>query len=256
MTVQLLQSTRSEVWFPFPSRTRNERVRLICLPFAGGGASRFLPLARALEPDVAAYPVQFPGRESRFDDPAYADAAALVADLVPAVAALAADRPYAVLGYSLGASYSFELVRALIAAGCDAPRGLFAVASPAPHTRSSLRLGDASDAELLTLVQQWQAVPEEILQDEEMLSHALGTLRIDLGTWERFGHDISSRLACPVHVYSGATDPTVTRPQLAGWRTRTSGTARFRRFTGGHFFGFEQTEAVANAIRADLAPYL
>ncbi|MEV0644082.1 alpha/beta fold hydrolase [Phytomonospora sp. NPDC050363] len=254
MTIQLIRSTRNRTWFPFPSRARDERARLICLPFAGGGASRFLPLSRLLEPDLGVHPVQFPGREGRFDDPAHSDAGALVTELAGAVAELA-DRPYAVLGYSLGASYAYELVRALEKAGAPAPRALFAVASPAPHTRSALRLSDATDTELLERVKSWQAVPDEVLGDAELLGMALNTLRIDLGTWERHRHDISTRLSIPIHVYTGDTDPTVTRPQLAGWRTRTTGTARFRTFTGGHFFGFDQGEVLAAAVRADLALY-
>lgn len=252
MSVQLVRETRSEDWFPFPARTAGEKATLLCLPFAGGGASRFLPLARLLGPTIAALPAQFPGRENRFDDPAYTDAAALIADLTTA-ALKYADRPYAILGYSLGASYAFELVRSLAAAGAPAPLALFAVASPAPHTRSAVRLGEATDAVLLEQVQKWQAIPEEMLADTELLGMALGTLRTDLGTWERHDHAASAMIDRPVFVYSGHADPTVNRPQLAGWRVRTSAATRFRTFTGEHFFGFDEPAVLAAAITADLA---
>lgn len=251
MATQTLDNTRTARWFPFPNRLTDERLRLICLPFAGGSASRYLPLARSLGPDIAVLPAQFPGRESRFDDPSYSDAAALVSDLAVAVEDLI-DRPYAILGYSLGSAYAFELARTLAAAGLPCPEALFAVAGCAPHIREDEGLVGLPDDQLLELVRRWQALPPEIEQEPELLSMALNVFRIDLGTWERHDHDVASTIDCPVHVYSGSSDLTVNPAQLAAWRERGSGPVRYRGFSGGHFFGFERIGALAAAIRADL----
>lgn len=254
MSTPLLRNATARDWLPYQPAP-DAPFRLVCLPFAGGGASRFLGLARQLAPQIGVYPVQFPGRETRAGDPPYADAGELVAALVPVVAGLA-DRPYAVLGYSLGSAYGYELVRAMCAQGLPAPRALIAVAAGAPHTRAAEHLGDAPEAVLRERMRQWQALPPEIEGDPDLLAAVLATVRIDLGTWERYGHDISTWVKCPVFCYAGQSDPTVARPQLAGWRCRTSVATRFRTFPGDHFFGFDQPDVVAAAIRTDLAPHL
>ncbi|MBK3557195.1 hypothetical protein JHN55_11770 [Streptomyces sp. MBT56] len=41
------------------------RARLLCLPHAGGSASFYLPLSRALGPDIDVLTVQYPGRQDR-----------------------------------------------------------------------------------------------------------------------------------------------------------------------------------------------
>jgi medium-chain acyl-[acyl-carrier-protein] hydrolase len=251
MVAELVPCATARDWFPYPSRAMDAPLRLFCLPFAGGGASRFRLLARLLAPRVAVEPVQFPGREARMEDLPYPDAVTLVADLSAAVESLA-DRPYALLGYSLGGSFGFELAYALTLAGAPAPVALFAVASPAPHTRPATRYSEMSDRELVAQMREWQAVPDEVVNDPEICSAVLATLRIDLGTWERHRHDPSTRLSCPIHVYAGASDPTVTPAQLSAWESRTTVPGQLRTFSGGHLFGFEQPDLLAAAILFDL----
>ncbi|MEQ1503970.1 MAG: thioesterase domain-containing protein, partial [Myxococcota bacterium] len=78
-------------------------LRLVCLPYAGGGTVDFRKWSDALLPGVDLGPVLLPGRESRlaerpFDDlPALADA--LVVGLGPALRLA----PYALYGHSMGA---------------------------------------------------------------------------------------------------------------------------------------------------------
>ncbi|MEU4498139.1 alpha/beta fold hydrolase [Streptomyces sp. NPDC023998] len=247
-----LAATGAEDWFPFPRMGTGTGLSLVCLPFAGGGASRFLPLGRRLAPLIEVQPVQFPGRESRIDDPPCPDAGRLVAELSSALAP-GLDGPYALLGYSLGAAYAFELALSLRARGLPEPRALFVLAAVAPHTRSPERLSEASEEDLVERILRAEGVPPEVLTDRELLAMALGTLRMDLGMWERFDHKAESRLECPIYVYAGSADMSVSSSQLAGWRQRTTGRCRFRTFSGGHFFGFDNTSALAAAIGADLA---
>lgn len=245
------QADDTATWFPYPNRAEDAPIQLLCLPFAGGGASRFRPLARALAPHIAVEAVQFPGREARVDDRPYRDAGALVADL-SAVATALLDRPYALLGYSLGGSFGFELARALIAAGWPAPLAIFAVASPAPQIERPTCHSEQSDHELVDWMRRWAAIPDDILNDPLIRSTVLTTLRIDLGAWERHQHDPTTRLPCPIHVYAGLSDASVTREQLLAWQSRSTAQCGLRTFSGGHMFGFEQPNALAAAILTDL----
>lgn len=71
------------------------RMRLICLPFAGGGASVYQRMAALLPSWVEILAVQYPGREDRSRE----DPPSSVAGLVTACAI--ALRPYTTMPYAL-----------------------------------------------------------------------------------------------------------------------------------------------------------
>src|SRR5947207_7750544 len=84
--------------------------RLVCLPHAGGSASFYFPVSRALSPAVDVLAVQYPGRQDRRHE--------RCVDNIPELAAqvLAVLRPWltgptALFGHSMGASLAFELAR-------------------------------------------------------------------------------------------------------------------------------------------------
>src|SRR5438132_13986114 len=80
-------------WFPLARPNPAARLRLVCLPFAGGGASVFRQWPDGLPLDVDVLAAQPPGRESRFREPACTHMDRLVAALADA-AGPRLDRPY------------------------------------------------------------------------------------------------------------------------------------------------------------------
>ena len=87
-------------------------LRLVFFPFAGGGASAFRDWQTHFPDSIETYTLQYPGRETRWGDPAYAEladlAAAIADEFVPHLKA-----PYAFLGHSMGAVVAFEVTRLL-----------------------------------------------------------------------------------------------------------------------------------------------
>lgn len=106
------------------------RHRLFCLPYAGGSASYFLPVARALSPHVDVLAVQYPGRQDRRHEPCVESVEEL-ADLLVDIVKPWADRPLSLFGHSMGASVAFELALRLEALGI-VPHSLFASGRRAP----------------------------------------------------------------------------------------------------------------------------
>lgn len=247
----MTDSQSNPPWFPFGNLAPESPVHLLMFPFAGGGASRFRPLSQHLAPGIGGLAVQFPGREGRIADPAYEDAASLGTELAAAFGPLMPGR-YALLGYSIGACYAFAFARAAQRLGLRPPEALFAVAAPAPHLRSRLGLWKATDRELLDEMQQWQTLPREITESPELMDHILSVVRADLRTWETTPFDPAAKLDLPVFAYAGIGDTTVTEAQLEGWRERTTKGLTKRYLPGGHFFGFEDPELLAEALTEDL----
>ena len=99
-------------WISRPTPRPAARLRLICLPFAGGGAAAYRPWLKHLPSDIEMCLVQLPGRETRMRETPYTRLDELVTDLVPALEPFL-DRPYALFGHSMGALTAYELTRRL-----------------------------------------------------------------------------------------------------------------------------------------------
>src|SRR5262245_50602132 len=84
------------------------RLRLFCFPFAGGSASSYRGWSACLPRDVEVCPIQPPGREARFSEPAFRRIPELVRALADALSPLL-DRPFVFYGHSVGAIVAFEL---------------------------------------------------------------------------------------------------------------------------------------------------
>src|SRR6185437_11668624 len=99
-------------WLPTVRPWSRAAVRLVCFPYAGGGASMYRDWAGAMGDSIEVWPIQLPGREARFCEPAFTRLAPLVEGLADAVGPHL-DRPFALFGHSLGALVAFELARLL-----------------------------------------------------------------------------------------------------------------------------------------------
>ena len=225
--------TEENLWFPFGLGPALASQRLICLPFAGGGASFFLPWRKAL-PDVALVPVQYPGRETRINEACPADLGELVDQIATALLPHL-DRPYSLLGYSLGAKIGFALGHRLAALGAPPPELFIPIAHGAPD-RSPLIPGAAvlPDEEFNDHIRRYGGMPEIVFQDPELSRLLLPILRADLSL---DGHAVSALpLDCPILAYAGSQDAAADPASMQDWRRFAAAGFSLRSFQGGHFF--------------------
>ncbi|HEX2093650.1 MAG TPA: thioesterase domain-containing protein, partial [Longimicrobiaceae bacterium] len=162
------------------------RLRLFCFPYAGGGASIFRTWSQSLPPEVDVCPVQLPGRESRLREPPFDRLLPLVRTLADVLAPYM-DLPFALYGYSNGALMSFELARELRRRGMRGPVHLFVAACPAPHLPDKdPPIHALPDVELIREIRRLNGTPEEILQNEELMTLLIPLLRADSAIHETY----------------------------------------------------------------------
>ncbi|MFC6084952.1 thioesterase II family protein [Sphaerisporangium aureirubrum] len=241
-------------WLPFPVAA-GARLRLLCLPHAGAGASAYRQWGAGLPAWIGAVPVQLPGRETRLGERPYQDCRALVTDLAGEVEPTL-SRPYAVFGHSLGALLAYELVRELIERGCPPPARLFVSGRKAPQLAETLpRLAGASLDELADLLCRLGGTPQALLGDRKALALMAPVLRADFAVNESHRYASYPPLDVPITAFAATADARASVADVAAWGARTG--AEFRRHTlhGGHFAVLEQAPRVHALIAEELAPW-
>ncbi|HYW06875.1 MAG TPA: alpha/beta fold hydrolase [Longimicrobium sp.] len=239
-------------WVVVPAPRPAARLRLICFPFAGGGASVFFPWARLVPAEVELCAVQLPGREARLREAPIKDWGELMDRLVTELARYM-DRPYALFGHSVGATMAFELARRLRAAGLRAPEHLFASGRAAPHLPPELPLVHAlPEAEFMAELRRLAGTPEEVLRNEELMSILVPLLRADFTLSETYPIREEAPLDVPVSAYGGNGDERVPNEAVGAWRQHTAGAFRQVTFDGGHFFINEKRDEVMAELAGEL----
>jgi surfactin synthase thioesterase subunit len=239
-----------------PGRTSADqaRLRLVCLPYAGAGASLFHRWIAALAPGIDVRPVQLPGRENRVHEPALTSVDALVAELADVLVPWL-DRPYALFGASMGTLIAFELARTLAVAPVGPPAKLLVAAHRGPRLPDpGPTLHHLPDATFLQELRRLHGTPDDVLTHPELRALLLPLLRADFTLCETYRYEPGPPLPCPIVAFGGQDDREVSRQDLAGWREETRGAFTLRMMPGGHFFVQTAREAVLAAVAEELLP--
>jgi surfactin synthase thioesterase subunit len=225
------------------------RLRLVCLPHAGGTASFFHPFSAQLSPEIDVVAIQYPGRQDRLREPGLTDLTELAAG---AFDALTADGqgPTAILGHSMGATVGFELARLMERYGWG-PLRLFASARTAPHRprRTTHRL---DDEHLIAELRELGGTDEQSLLNRELLELTLPPIRTDYRAVDSYRFRPGEPLGCPISVLAGAADAQMSPADSTEWQRHTRRSCRVTRFPGGHFYLIDQQRTVIDQIRREL----
>jgi surfactin synthase thioesterase subunit len=212
---------------------------LLCLPFAGAGASFFRPW-RKLTRGAEVIAVQLPGREERLAEEPYRSVAEAVDDLEPEANQIAREGAgLVVFGHSLGAVLAYELVRRI--SGEPGVR-LVVSGSPGPRIRREPRATGLPDEEFLARVRQFAGYDHAALDDPDMRTMLLPILRADVAMHEDYAGPPGPPLTVPVTVLRGRDDALVSAEQAAGWRETTTGRFRSMELPGGHMYLIDEPE--------------
>ena len=222
---------------------------MFCFPYAGGGGSIFKGWGEALQRDVELVAVQLPGRERRIMEPPIRKIPALLDALEPVLEPLL-DKPFVLLGYSMGTRIALALAQRWQARGGPMPVGMVLAASGAPHRdRESRDLLD--DAAFIEVLRQYEGTPAEVFAHKELLEMVLPSLRADFAIADTVLPVLPVR--CPLSIYGGLEDSHAMPDILGHWRELTTGECRVRTFPGKHFFLRTARQSVLAALREDLA---
>ncbi|TDD94230.1 thioesterase II family protein [Actinomadura rubrisoli] len=231
-------------------------TRLFCFHHAGGSASSFSGLQRALGPKVSVAPVQLPGRERRAAEPRFTEIGALVEELDRELAPYLEETPHAFLGHSMGAIVAYRLASRRVARGAVPPYRLVVGGYPPPHRPAPISWAlELPDEELARFLVSVGGMSETILRYPAWMRPALAQIRDDLRVCE--SHRVPPpdwRLPVPIEVFAGADDPLMPPSAGEGWSQHTSAGSRVHVLPGGHFFPHERPAEFLVSLSSVLFP--
>jgi medium-chain acyl-[acyl-carrier-protein] hydrolase len=241
-------------WIPFGTRP-DTRIRLLCMPHAGAGATVYRRWTTGLPPWIGPCPIQPPGRERRRQEAPLTDVGTLVTQLAPEVMATIRP-PYAIFGHSTGALCAYELIRELRRQGGTEPVHLFIAGRRAPQEpmeRTPLR--NLSVKDLATTLRQLGGTPEEVLADHEVLRMIRPALEADFRVNEEYAYRPGPPLDVPITAFAGTGDAGAEPARLAAWQDMTQAGFGLHELPGGHFAIFDHAPEVLRLITAALKPW-
>ncbi|HEX2312661.1 MAG TPA: alpha/beta fold hydrolase [Thermomonospora sp.] len=240
-------SMEPDAWIRSFGPAADDTPPLVCLPYAGGAASVYHPLAQRLAPRTRVLAVQYPGRQERYREPTIEDLGEL-ADRVFEVVTAAVPGPLALFGHSMGALVAYEVALRMRRAGLPGPLRLFASARRAPSRYRFENVHRRGEDEIVAVLRALGGPHAGLLDDPEMRALVLPSVRGDYRATETYRHDPDGMLDRPVTVLTGDADPLVTPEEAADWRRHTTGPVDVRTFPGGHFFLLDHTASIAALV--------
>lgn len=245
----------SSKWFLMPEKANTAKIRFICLPYAGGGAHTYLSWGKELPDNVELIAVQPPGRGTHTSVNPYTDMASLVQGLLTEIVPLL-DRPYVILGHSLGSKVAFELLNQLSLHRHRLPDIFIASGSKNPsEKRIAQSIHHLPDAEFIAELARLNGTPRLVLENEELMSLFLPVLRADFEISDKYLYTGTARFPCKLLVLGGKEDVDIPIDSLKHWGQFFSEDMQVNSFDGGHFFIDTQKKAVTSFIRRELCEH-
>ncbi|OZM70205.1 thioesterase [Amycolatopsis antarctica] len=222
-------------------------VRLVCFPHAGGSASFFFPVSKALSGSMEVLAVQYPGRQDRRTAPCIDNIEALAEEIYTVMRPWT-DSPLAFFGHSMGAVLAFEVARRLEDRDGVELVGLFASGRRAPSRHRDEYVHTRDDNGIIAELRQLSGTDAALLGDEELLRMILPAIRSDYKAIETYRCDATATIRSPINVMVGDDDAKTTLDEARDWARHTTGEFDIRVFPGGHFYLSNHQAEVIDAI--------
>ena len=111
---------------------------------------------------------------------------------------------------------------------------------------------DLPDAELGHELRRLNGMPDEVLNNADLMEVLIPLLRADFAVAETYSYTPEPPLACSISAFSGVEDEGVSETEMAAWQQQTTGDFRMHLLLGDHFSMFKDRDPLIAAIRDDL----
>ncbi|MDP4147322.1 MAG: thioesterase domain-containing protein [Bacillota bacterium] len=230
------------------------RIKLFCLPYAGGTAMVYNRMKRFLDSSIELFPIELAGRGSRSREPFYDSVDEAVEDIYSSIKSQFNGESFTFLGHSMGTVLEYELIYKIYELHNQLPMHAFFSGRHAPPIKKDEKdLHTLSDEEFIKEIYEIGGTPKEFFEHEELLKMFIPILKADYKIIENYKHKPKAdKFDFDITVFSGKEDKDVTKEDLAQWPKITKGNCEVIEYTGGHFFILDKFDHIADIINNTL----
>ncbi|WP_337966386.1 thioesterase domain-containing protein [uncultured Flavobacterium sp.] len=230
-----------------------KKIKLFCLPFAGGAANLYEQWNKNLSKEIELCPINLAGRGNRIMEKPYNNLEEAVNDIFNIIKDDISESDYAIFGHSMGALLAYELVQKILNLGKKAPLHVFFSGRKPVHIRKTKKLySDMNALEFKEAVLSLGVTPREIFENSDLNEIFVPILRSDFKIAETF---VERPEIIPfnfdISVLVGK-DEEITVEEAEQWKLYTTKKCAVYYIKGGHFFLLNEQQAVIDIVNNHL----
>ena len=232
------------------------KIKLFCLPYAGGSATVYSKWRTFLNPNIQIVPMEMAGRGARFKEGFYQSIAEAVNDLYVKIDFKSNHYPYAFFGHSMGSFLVYELCRKIATDKQKGPIHIFVSGMQPPHIKKERKILhqlplDEFKEEIIKL----GGTPREVFENQELMDFFVPILKADYKIFETYQYlPNDTKFDCGITAFYGLSDKT-TFDEMLEWGNYTSDSSKVYQYEGGHFFIHNHTAAIVDVINKTLSNF-
>lgn len=234
--------------------SRLKKIQLFLLPFAGGSSASFRKLLPYISPQVDVTAVEYAGRGKRSSEPLIENYEVFLEDTAKQINECIGKRQFAILGYSIGAAITYDL----IAKGClkSQPVHVFMCARGSLKKKSKSQLfADLSGQEFLQKMEELGGMDERILNNKRFLDIFMRPVKADYKIWSQFTYcEKNLKIPCDITAIYCSKDSL--SDGITEWESMTDGKVDYYEMGQNHFFINQHYEEIAHIINEHLNIYM
>lgn len=230
------------------------KLRLFCLPYAGGSATIYNRWKNKVINNIIIMPVELQGRGKRFLEPLYSSVEQAATDIFNYIINEVDEEEYAIFGHSMGCLLSYEVARKIKESGFKEPIHIFFSGKEPPHIKERGKtLHTLPDEEFISEIYKKGGMPKEIFENKEILKIFTPILKADFKIIETYAFkpDIN-KLNYNISVLNGSKDDEISHERIMEWKLYTNKECNIYEFDGGHFFIMDKEDEVLKLIGSTL----
>lgn len=209
--------------------------KLICFPYAGGGASYYAKWTKIFR-TIEVIPIQLAGRENRIRENPMVDINEIADIVTKEISPYLKSGNFSIFGHSMGGLIGFETAKRLENAGLS-PQVCFISGTSGEDYSPLKSVREMNDAELMEHVAKFGALNEKncLVRCPELLEIYSNILRADFSVVENY-IPRQDKIHCPIVAMCGDSDPMETIEKMHDWKNYTESGVIYRQYSGDHFY--------------------
>lgn len=221
----------------FSTQPAQNKLNLICFPYAGGNSNFYTRWGSYLGPDIMIHPVHLPGRGSNIKSSSLSDMEYLGSIIAREMSIFKGTR-FALVGTSMGGWIAYHLAQKLFRMNSDLmPECVIICSTASPEYRVGLpELHGVDAATALSRIKSFNPACMKTLQYPELASLFLPILQADFKLCRDWKFEKKPRIRCPILAFHGEQDGLVTDNMMYRWKELTDYSFSFTQVVGDHFF--------------------